>query len=246
VSWLRLDDRFAHHPKVATLSDKAFRAHVQTMLYVAEYGTDGVIPPTSFRITGATPKVREALVEAGLWDENSEKSELFVHDWRVYNGETIEIKVAAVLSGTPDLSANEICRLVGGKRQLVLAEIQRQRETGGSEGGSVEPSENQPPGGSDAVPENQADRFPSGSLSRARARGPVPSLDPVDQDPIHETEQAGKPELHDVAAAGLPADSQADDEDPEPQVGAADFGQVSGSVRSELLRLRSTTGGATP
>ena len=233
MAWLRLDDRFAHHPKVAHLTDKAFRAHVQTMLYCAEYDTDGLIPPTSFRLTGATPKVREQLVEAGLWDENEEKSALFVHDWRVYNGKTVEEKVAAVLASDPEMSANEIARLVGGNRQLVLSEIAKQREDGGSAGGSTEPGQEPPAAGSDPVPENQSDRFQSGSASRARARGPVPSLDPEEQDPSLETEQAGRRELHD-ATAGLPAGSSEDD--PEPELGAS--GPMADDVRRELRALQ--------
>lgn len=184
MAWLRLDDRFAHHPKVAHLSDKAFRAHVQTMLYCAEYDTDGLIPPTSFRLTGATPRVREQLVEAGLWDRNPVSELLSVHDWRIYNGKTVEEKVEAVLASDPEMSANEIARLVGGTRQLVLSEIAKQRGEGGSVGGSTEPGSEPPTGGSEVVPPNQSDRFGSGSASRARARGPVPSLDPEDQEPV--------------------------------------------------------------
>lgn len=240
MAWLRLDDRFAHHPKVAHLTDKAFRAHVQTMLYCAEYDTDGLIPPTSFRLTGATPKVREQLVEAGLWDENAEKSELSVHDWRIYNGKTVEEKVSAVLASDPEMSANEIARLVGGNRQLVLSEIARQREVGGSAGGSTEPPEEPPAAGSGAVPENQSDRFQSGSASRARARGPVPSLDPVEQDLLHETTPSVSPELHDAAADGLTAEAPSEELEDEPDLSDA---TLASEVRRHLTRLN--PGGAT-
>lgn len=44
MSWLRLDDAFPDHPKVAALSDAAFRAHVTGMAYCARHLTDGFIP----------------------------------------------------------------------------------------------------------------------------------------------------------------------------------------------------------
>jgi hypothetical protein len=83
MAWLRLDDKFAQHPKIAGLTDKAFRAHVETMLYCAEYRTEGIVPSSSHRITGATEKVRQELITAGLWDEIEQQ--LSIHDFAVYN-----------------------------------------------------------------------------------------------------------------------------------------------------------------
>lgn len=41
--FIRLDLDYADHPKIAVLSDAAFRAHVTMMLYARKYETDGVI-----------------------------------------------------------------------------------------------------------------------------------------------------------------------------------------------------------
>lgn len=40
----RLDLDYADHPKIVALSDAAFRAHVEMILYARKYMTDGVIP----------------------------------------------------------------------------------------------------------------------------------------------------------------------------------------------------------
>lgn len=43
MSWLRIDDGFTSHPKVAPLSDAAFRLHVTAMAYCSQHSTDGRI-----------------------------------------------------------------------------------------------------------------------------------------------------------------------------------------------------------
>lgn len=42
--WVRLDDRFPENPKVAPLSDAAFRAYVWCLCYAGRNETDGVVP----------------------------------------------------------------------------------------------------------------------------------------------------------------------------------------------------------
>jgi hypothetical protein len=90
MAWLRLDDKFAQHPKVAELSDRAFRLHVETMLYCAEYDTKGRIPTAAIRLTGAKPRNITELLVAGLWDENG--TGYVVHDFEDYNGERAQAR----------------------------------------------------------------------------------------------------------------------------------------------------------
>jgi hypothetical protein len=85
MSWLRLDDKFAQHPKVAGLSDRAFRIHIETMVYCAAYDTKGRIPPAALRLSGATTKQTNELLDAGLWDKNG--IGMVIHDFEDYNGE---------------------------------------------------------------------------------------------------------------------------------------------------------------
>lgn len=73
MSWLKLDDGFASHPRVAALSDAAFRLHVAGMAYCAQHLTDGVIPKavlTSLYPCSDARKIRRILGEltgVSLW-----------------------------------------------------------------------------------------------------------------------------------------------------------------------------------
>lgn len=73
MTWLRIDDCFAEHPKVQDLADRSFRLHVVAMCYCARNLTDGIITARSLRIIAAivgtsrvTANVKQ-LVDAGLW-----------------------------------------------------------------------------------------------------------------------------------------------------------------------------------
>lgn len=66
--WVRLDDHFDEHPKVACLGDGAFRAHVEALCYSNRALLDGMISAGVARVRGWTRRTRE-LVSAGLWDE---------------------------------------------------------------------------------------------------------------------------------------------------------------------------------
>lgn len=86
MSWLRVDDSYPDHPKVARLSDPAFRAHVRCMAYCARHLTDGYIPkriaedyagPNLADLT-KKPRTGEALLLA-------DGDDYLVHDYLVYN-----------------------------------------------------------------------------------------------------------------------------------------------------------------
>ena len=96
MGWLRLDDAFGDHPKVAGLSDRAFRAHVLGLLYCARQLTDGFVPQAlapSARVTGE-------LERAGLWSPN--KRGWVIHDFLDYNpskAETLDKRAAKSMAG---------------------------------------------------------------------------------------------------------------------------------------------------
>lgn len=120
MSWLRLDDKFARHPKVAALSDREFRTHIETMCWCADYDTEGVISDGAFAaVKHLDEKTAKRFVKLGIWDEH--EGVRSVHDWKVYNGVTMEERVEAYLAGHPEASANEVHRMLGGKRSLVLS-----------------------------------------------------------------------------------------------------------------------------
>ncbi len=83
MSWAKLDDAFADHPKVVGLSDAAFRLHVTAILYAARYETDGEIPGGVLGRMGGAPASAEELADAGLWDFT--EGGYAIHDYLKYN-----------------------------------------------------------------------------------------------------------------------------------------------------------------
>src|SRR5690606_35902458 len=77
MSWVRIDDHFPDHPKIAmlgSLGPVAGWLHVAALCYCARYLTDGFIPAGQvMRLADFGPRVRatdlaERLVAVGLWD----------------------------------------------------------------------------------------------------------------------------------------------------------------------------------
>lgn len=65
MTWVKLDDRFCDHPKIAGLSDRAFRAQVAALCYSAGVLSDGRIPQAvGVRIAGRATRELEA---KGVW-----------------------------------------------------------------------------------------------------------------------------------------------------------------------------------
>lgn len=83
MAWLRIDDGFTGHPKVAALSDGEFRAWVRLLCWSAAYKTDEVPRGIVGSIVGITKKRLERYAELGLLDEDD--SGYTVHDWYSYN-----------------------------------------------------------------------------------------------------------------------------------------------------------------
>jgi hypothetical protein len=83
MSWVKLDDNFPDHPKVALLPLRARWVFIQGLCYAARYLTDGLIPEqVANRWEG--PQATSALVDAGLW-ELDESRAFRIHDYLIYN-----------------------------------------------------------------------------------------------------------------------------------------------------------------
>lgn len=86
MPWVRLDDRFPSHRKVALLSDRAFRLHVSAICWCAENLTDGRIGDRELslitRVRGVKATAQQ-LEEAGLWDRADDG--WVIHDYLDYN-----------------------------------------------------------------------------------------------------------------------------------------------------------------
>jgi len=72
MSWLRLDDGFAEHPKIQSVSERARWLHVTALCYCARHLTDGVLGPRDVKVLTAIvdnpcKKAINDLVRAELW-----------------------------------------------------------------------------------------------------------------------------------------------------------------------------------
>lgn len=88
MSWVRLDDDFATHPKVKAAGRTAAWLHVAGLCYCAQHLTDGKISDSSLVGLGEfsraqARKLAERLVEVKLWEVNG--TGYVIHDYLVYN-----------------------------------------------------------------------------------------------------------------------------------------------------------------
>jgi hypothetical protein len=81
VTWVKLDDGFADHPKIESLSGDAYRAFIGGLCYCARFLTDGHIPPPRIKKL-ANRKVQGELERVGLWEPNG--NGVNVHDYLIY------------------------------------------------------------------------------------------------------------------------------------------------------------------
>ena len=67
MTWLKIDDGFAEHRKIAGLTDGAFRMHVAGLCYAARNETDGFVPVAVAKALGGSERKAAELISAGLW-----------------------------------------------------------------------------------------------------------------------------------------------------------------------------------
>jgi hypothetical protein len=86
MPWVKLDDRFPSHRKIALLSDRAFRLHISAICWCAENLTDGHITDRELPLVAKVRGVKataQQLAEAGVWDRTDSGWE--IHDYLDYN-----------------------------------------------------------------------------------------------------------------------------------------------------------------
>lgn len=98
MAWVRLDDDFADHPKIAALGNDAFCLHVTAMCYAARQRTDGklscdLLKRLAWRCHDPATAVAE-LVTAGVWDIDDEAGWI-IHDYLDYNPSKSDIDALA-------------------------------------------------------------------------------------------------------------------------------------------------------
>jgi hypothetical protein len=88
-TYVRFDDNYDESPKIAALSDAAFRAHVSAICYSGRNLTDGRIPAQVARKFGPPRAIRE-LVAAGLLIQTENGYE--VHDYLEHQRSAEQVK----------------------------------------------------------------------------------------------------------------------------------------------------------
>lgn len=87
MGWVYLDDGIMENPKVAELSDAAFRAYIALIVYCRRNGTGGHVGPGAMRVTlgGAkrAARARQILVRSHLLEETERGYR--IHDWEEWN-----------------------------------------------------------------------------------------------------------------------------------------------------------------
>ena len=91
MTWIRLDDHFADHPKIVAAGPIAAIVHIRALCYASRYLTDGWIPDgiLSALFTGfddlrlKVDDVPEILVREGLWEKAT--GGYSIHDYLKYN-----------------------------------------------------------------------------------------------------------------------------------------------------------------
>ena len=88
MAWI--DDRIWCHPKFVGLSSAAFAAYCKALAYSSGMSTRGYIDVHQQRLIGCTPKTRDELVTAGVWDWQNNGDTIRIHDWDDHNGKRDE------------------------------------------------------------------------------------------------------------------------------------------------------------
>jgi hypothetical protein len=82
MTWVKVDDRMPDHPKVAGLSDRAFRVHVEALCFCSGFLTDGAVSAKVAQQRHWSAKHTDELVEAGLWETTGDG--WLIHDYLTY------------------------------------------------------------------------------------------------------------------------------------------------------------------
>lgn len=91
MSWVRLDDQFTDHPKLAAAGPVAGWVYVSGLCYAARYLTDGFVPESvAQRFAGSSPEILANLVECSLWDRANNGYQ--IHDYLEYNPPASKVK----------------------------------------------------------------------------------------------------------------------------------------------------------
>lgn len=94
MTWTRLSDDFADHPKIEPLSNDALALYIVALVDSNRRGTDGVISGARLEVLQVQRHVSNGaikeLLDVGLWEKNGDG--VAVHDFLQYNPSAKEEK----------------------------------------------------------------------------------------------------------------------------------------------------------
>lgn len=90
MTWFRVDDGLADHPKVLGVSLAAMGLWVKAGAWCGKQLTDGKLPRAAVQLLGGTRKLAAELVSAGLWHETQDGYEF--HDWLRLNPSRTDVE----------------------------------------------------------------------------------------------------------------------------------------------------------
>lgn len=93
MTWLRLDDQIADHPKFITAGPQAAWLWLCGLAYASRYLTDGFVPSVQVARLGSVKgalKLAERLVAVGLWERA--EGGFLIHDYHDYQPSAQQIK----------------------------------------------------------------------------------------------------------------------------------------------------------
>lgn len=128
MAWLRVDDGFTKHPKFEGWTPAQRWAWLETMEYCARYRTGGRIPTDLSLLPRSVTLGFLTRAEKAGWCSVGVDGALWINDWEAFNpprGDEVDEAVRTALEATPEASANDLYRRIGGNRNQVLAAIRR-------------------------------------------------------------------------------------------------------------------------
>lgn len=105
MTWVRLEVELGEHPKIARLTDKAFRVHIHGLCYGNRLLTDGIVPRNvALTFPGANRRSLTELVTAAVWHDQEticptcidrygglDRGDYVIHDFLDYQPSAAEV-----------------------------------------------------------------------------------------------------------------------------------------------------------
>lgn len=92
MTWFKVDDKFAMHPKAMSAGNAALGLWVRAGSWSAAHLTDGLIPANLLAALGGSRATAERLVKVHLWD--AEPGGYRFRDWHDYQPSAVDVKAA--------------------------------------------------------------------------------------------------------------------------------------------------------